>query len=176
VDRSAWWPRRHRRLRGARPKKLGGAPGVDGCLPGAEADGRSAWLRRRRWRARRVRRAGPHGRWARCSGSFASAAIAIAVMAPARKGGVPHHDEALPARWLFQLRTAAVRRAAGKGSRRASRCRSPGVGCSARCVTISRGFQGTASRGLLDASRPCFNVFCEPNRAGSEACNWGWEV
>jgi hypothetical protein len=45
-----------------------------------------------------------------------------------------------------------------------------------RCVTISRGFQGTASRRLLDAACPCFNVFCEPNRAGAEAGNWRWEV
>ena len=45
-----------------------------------------------------------------------------------------------------------------------------------RCVTISRGFQGTASRRLLDAARPCFNVFYKPNRAGAEACNWRWEV
>ena len=43
-------------------------------------------------------------------------------------------------------------------------------------VTISRRFQGTASCRLLDAARPPFNIFCEPNWAGAEACNGRREV
>ena len=41
---------------------------------------------------------------------------------------------------------------------------------------FSWGLQGTASRWLLDAACPCFNVVCKPNRTGSEACDWLREV
>jgi hypothetical protein len=43
-------------------------------------------------------------------------------------------------------------------------------------ITFSWGFQWTASRWLLDAACPCFNVVCKPNRTGSEAGDWLWEV
>jgi hypothetical protein len=43
-------------------------------------------------------------------------------------------------------------------------------------VTITWRFQGAAPRGLLDAARPCFNVFCEPDRASAQAGDWRWEV
>jgi hypothetical protein len=45
-----------------------------------------------------------------------------------------------------------------------------------RRVMISRCFQGTASCRLLDAARPPFNIFREPNWAGAEACNGRREV
>jgi hypothetical protein len=43
-------------------------------------------------------------------------------------------------------------------------------------ITFSWGFQWTASSWLLDAACPCFNVVCKPNRTGSEAGDWLWEV